>query len=376
MHEPKPRDLIATAMAGDIPPRVPYWVGRMPEAFRERMEREAGRPLDQVYHLDNGERYVGPRSLGKPPWDLPWDNLPDNEEEEARLQERFARYLPEERPPGLRVSEYGSITVPGSLYHLRRMIYPLEHATGLDAIDAFPWPDVRAHWRWQGLEQQTREHLDQGYWVMGGVGSLYETSWFIRGQEQLLVDTYENPEFAAKLLDRVADDLEYKAVQLARAGVDCLGVGDDMGHQRQLFMRPDNLRKWILSRWDRVISAARAVKPDITVNFHTDGRCEEMLPDLMGMGVTAINPVQPECDDPEHLKRTFGPKLVLMGTLSSRVLTFGTPDEVRDEVRTRMDTAKRWGGMMITPNNVPDVNTPYENFKAFFEACEQYAAVE
>jgi len=89
-------------------------------------------------------------------------------------------------------------------------------------------------------------------------------------------------------------------------------------------MLPEMLRKWILSRWERIIGAAKAIKPDIRVNFHTDGRSEEMIPDLMAIGVTAINPVQPECDDPEHLKRKFGRKLVLKGTLSSRVLTFGT----------------------------------------------------
>jgi uroporphyrinogen decarboxylase len=174
------------------------------------------------------------------------------------------------------------------------------------------------------------------------------------------------------LLDRVAADLEYKAVRLARAGVDCLGCGDDMGHERQLFMRPERLRHWILSRWERIIGAARAVKPDLKVDFHTDGRSEEMIPDLMAIGVTAINPVQPECDDPEHLKRTFGRRLVLKGTVSSAVLTFGSPAQVRAEVSERMATARRWGGMVITPNNVPDVNTPHPNFRAFLDACEEY----
>jgi len=363
-------------MEGGVPWRTPYGVSHMPEAFRRRMEAEAGRPLSEVYHLDNGERAVGPRSLGLPPWDLPWDSPLGNEDEEDVLRQRFARYLPAEPPAGLRVSEYGSITVPGSTYHLRRMIFPLEQATSPDAIDEFPWPDVRAEWRWQGVEQEARDYLQQGYWVAGGVGALFEASWYIRGQQQLLIDTYESPEFAARLLDRMAEDLQYKAVRLARAGVDSLGCGDDMGHQRQLFMSPANLRKWILSRWERIIAAAKAVKPDIKVDFHTDGCCEEMVADLMAIGVTAINPVQPECDDPEHLKQTFGRKLVLKGTLSSHVLTFGNPDDVRAEVRARMATAKRWGGMMVTPNNVPDANTSYENFQAFLDACEEYGRTD
>ena len=190
------------------------------------------------------------------------------------------------------------------------------------------------------------------------------------------MDTYINPEFAAHLLDRMTQYLEYKSVRLAKMGVDVLSGGDDMGHQQQLFMRPDLLRKWLLSRWERIIGSAKAVKPDIKVDFHTDGRSEEMIPDLIAIGVTAINPVQSECDDPEYLKQKFGRKLVLIGTLSSHVLTFGSPSEVKAEIKTRMDTAKRWGGMIITPNNCPDVTTPYENFRAFLDACEEYGRIE
>ena len=93
---------------------------------------------------------------------------------------------------------------------------------------------------------------------------------------------------------------------------------------------------------------------------------------MMRMGVTAINPVQPECDDPEHLKRTFGSKLVLVGTLSSNTYTFGSPADVKAEIKIRMETGKRWGGLILSHNNSPDVNTPYENMVAFLEAADEY----
>ena len=190
------------------------------------------------------------------------------------------------------------------------------------------------------------------------------------------MDIYINPEIAEYLLDRMTKDAEYKAMRLAKMGVDQIGGGDDMGHQEQLFMSPEMMRKWIISRWERVIAAAQNIKSDTKIDFHTDGRTEEMVPDLLAIGVTSINPVQPECDDPEHLKQKFGSKLVLKGTLSSKAFTFGTPDEVRAEIKIRMDTAKKWGGMIITHNNAPDVNTPYANFRAFLDACEEYGRVE
>ena len=105
------------------------------------------------------------------------------------------------------------------------------------------------------------------------------------------------------------------------------------------------------------------------------GEVPERIPDMMAIGVTAINPVQPECDDPELLKQTFGRKLVLKGTLSSRTLTFGTPSDIRAEIEVRMDTGKRWGGLMLTPNNAPDVNTPLDNFRAFLDAAEEHGRI-
>jgi uroporphyrinogen decarboxylase len=366
-----PRDTMATLMDGGLPDRVPYSLSA-PQTFWAQLADEFGRPAQEVYHLETGQRGVAPRARGKPPWDIPWDNPPDDEEQEEYLRQRWAAYLPADLPPRLRVSEYGSITVPGSSYHLRRMIYPLRDATSIDAIDALPWPDVSEPWRWDGVEEQVRQYRAQGYWVGGSVGSLFESCWYLRSQEQFLMDTLINPEFAAHLLDRMARDLEYKAVRLARMGVDSISCGDDMGHERQLFMRPEQLRRWILSRWERIIGAARQVRPGLKVDFHTDGRSEEMIPDLLAIGVNAINPVQPECDDPEHLKSTYGRRLVLKGTLSSWVLTFGTPQQVRDEIRVRMDTARRWGGVMITPNNMPDINTPMANFRAFLDACEEF----
>ena len=371
----KPRDLMATIMDGGIPSRIPYSLPA-PRAFWDELAEELGRPPGEVYHLDNGDRRLNPGARGKPPWDNSFDNPPDNDEEEEFLRERFARYLPAEKIPGLRVSEYGSITVPGSSFHLRRMIYPLRDATDLREVDEFPWPDITEAWRWEALEAEVKSLLDQGYWVVGGVGSLFEPAWYLRSQEQLLMDTYLNPEFAAYLLDRMAQDLEYKAIRLARLGVDAVGCGDDMGHERQLFMRPDQLYEWILSRWERILGAAKAIKPDLKVDFHTDGCSEEMVPDLMALGVTAINPVQPECDDPEHLKQTFGSKLVLKGTLSSWVLTFGSPQQVKAEIKIRMETGKRWGGVVITPNNQPDTNTTHANFRAFLDACEEYGRVD
>jgi len=360
-----------TVYEGGVPDRIPYYI-MLPSWARKRLEKELGEKPEKIFHLDWGVRSVLPRSLGKPPWDQPWDDPPDNPEHEKVLWQRYRDYLPDIDDPTRRVAEDGIMTTAGSLYHLRRMYHPLEKAKDPKALDDYPFADYTEEWRWEGIEEEVKKYKKEGFFVGGGVGSIYENTWFVRGQEQLLIDLYENPAFAEKLLDVITERRRYIAVRLAKMGVDSISLGDDMGTQRGLFMALPMLKKWILSRWQRVISAAQKVKPGLYVDFHSDGKNEEAIPEMMRIGVTAINPVQPECDDPEHLKRKFGKKLVLVGTLSSRTYTFGAPEEVKAEIRIRMETGKRWGGLILSHNNSPDINTPYENMRAFLEAAEEY----
>ena len=355
--------------------RVPYSLSVPPE-FWPWLERRVGADRVEVFRRDYGCRAVGMRRMGKPPWDQPWGDPPTDDEIERELWKRFKKYLPNLGVPGRRVTEYGCMTVPGSMYHLRRHYFPMAGMSEVSELAAYPWPDVSEQWRWEGIGEEIRGKLDQGYWVIAGVGSIYETAWLCRGQEQLLVDLYENPSFAAALLDRITADCEYVARRLARYGVDLLTGGDDMGIQGGLVMSLPMLDRWILSRWEKVIAAARSVKPGIKIGFHTDGKMGEAIPRMVEIGVNAINPVQPELDDPGELKQRYGRKLVLSGTVGARTLAFGPVDRIRAEIAERMETAKTYGGMIITSNNTPDWNTPYEHFGAFLEACEEYGILD
>jgi len=367
----RPRELLATVMFGGAGERVPYAL-QVPPDFYDWAREQTGQNPTQRWHLDNGERLVGPRMFGKPLWDRPWGEPLEDPEVEQVLWERFRRYLPKIDNPTRRVTEYGCMTVRGSMYHLRRHYYPMAKMTSVRELADYPFPDWTEEWHWEGVEETVRDCLARGYWVSGSVGSIFETAWSCRGQQQFFLDFYENPKFAGFLLERTMADCEYKARRLAAMGVDSLEVGDDMGTQHGLFMSRAMLREWILSRWERVLGAARAMKPDIRVVFHTDGKIEEIIPDLIAIGATTVGPIQPELDDPEELKRIYGPRLVLKGTLSAKTLTFGSPEEVQAEVKTRVETGKRWGGLFLSSNNTPDYNTPWENMLTFLDAAEEY----
>ena len=75
-----------------------------------------------------------------------------------------------------------------------------------------------------------------------------------------------------------------------------------------------------------------------------------------------------------RLKEQFGADLILLGTICTRTLAFGTPEDVRAETIERMDTAKQYGGMMLMPCNRP-VELPFENLVAYLQAAEEHCIV-
>jgi uroporphyrinogen decarboxylase len=126
-------------------------------------------------------------------------------------------------------------------------------------------------------------------------------------------------------------------------------------------------------RWAEVWSAARAVKPDIEIFYHSDGNIMDIIPELIEIGVTILNPIQPECVDPKMIKRQFGDRIVLNGTIGTQTtMPFGTADDVRRTVQQRVEALADDGALMLAPTHVLEPEVPIANVEAFFDACRDY----
>ena len=203
-------------------------------------------------------------------------------------------------------------------------------------------------------------------------GDLFETAYRLRGFESFLIDLVERKELANYLLDQAAAMLMRSALLLARAGVDILMLDDDVGSPSGLIIGPEMWREFFGSRLARVIRAAREVSPELLVFYHSDGDFTRLVPDLIEIGVDAINPVQPDCMDAVALKRDFGERLALWGTVgTAQQWDCGTPDEIREEVGERIATLGKGGGLLMAPAYDVDF-TPFENLVAFAEVVKAY----
>jgi len=151
-------------------------------------------------------------------------------------------------------------------------------------------------------------------------------------------------------------------------GVDGGYFGDDYGAQKSLLFSPRIWRELFKPRLARMFAVFR--EAGLPVIMHSDGDIAEIVPDLVEIGLTALNPVQPEVSDHAWLKRTFGDRLAFYGGVSTQtVLPHGTPAEVRTAVTACTGTLAADGtGLVIAPSHRMTADIPMENVDALLRA--------
>jgi uroporphyrinogen decarboxylase len=277
------------------------------------------------------------------------------------------------------IDEWGQGHIPtmsDDLYHshLEGYVYPmLKLSTPQDALE-YPLPDIEADYRYEVTAKEIQRIHDRGLAVMAGMAcTIFEVAWAMRSMELLLMDFMDNQEFAEVLLDRITAKRIIQAQRFAELKPDVIMFGDDIASQRGMLMSVPMWRKWLKPRLASVIAASKRVNPNVLAFYHSDGDATAIIPDLIKIGVEVLNPLQPECMDPFTLKKLYGDRLSFWGTLGTQsTLPFGSPDDVRHDIKKRCEIVGTGGGLLIAPTHMVEPEVPWENLVAFVESVKEY----
>jgi uroporphyrinogen decarboxylase len=282
----------------------------------------------------------------------------------------FSQYLAVQ--DNVTVDEWGVGRKQAGYHHYAEIIHPMQSLSP-EEIRAYPFPDLDREYRYSEVPSEVARIHEKGLAAAYFAGSIFETAWYLRGLEQLFVDMISNAPVSDYLFDRITGIVAEAAKYLARSGLDLLILGDDIATQTGLMMSLEMWRQHLKPRMAAVIQAAKQENPDILIFYHSDGNVWDAIPDLIGVGVEVLNPVQPECMDPADVKREFGEHLSFFGTVGvQKTMSFGSPEEVSAEVRLRIETVGENGGLLLAPSHVLQPGTPWENIVAFFAAVEEF----
>jgi uroporphyrinogen decarboxylase len=240
------------------------------------------------------------------------------------------------------------------------------------ALEHYVPPDPNRPELYTEAERVVKTYGD-AYWIVGVTPTtIFEAAWALRGYERLMMDMAADEGKANRVLEIPYQYHKTVTQQLVQLGVDMIWLGDDVGGQQAMLMSPKMWRKYLKPRMAELIAALRSLNPAIKIAYHTDGVAYPIIPELIEIGIDVLNPIQPLAMDPVSLKKEYGGQLCFWGSLDiQQTIPFGTPDDVKREVITRLKTIGQGGGLIIGPTHNLQLDTPLENFWALVNTIRE-----
>jgi len=217
------------------------------------------------------------------------------------------------------------------------------------------------------------EGTDIGLFVLLG-------SWFtdaydrVFGFDNFMWQVLDGRDLVEEVLTLHARYYAEMAERLVQYPLTFLYVGDDLAYKKGTFIRPELMRALWVPRMQWVFQPA--LDKGIPILYHSDGNIEALIPDLLEMGINALNPIEPYGMDIEAIHRRYGKRLALVGNLDvGGALSRGTADEVRAEARALIDAVGREGDLVLASSHSITENVIPENYLAMVETAQTYGVL-
>jgi len=357
------RERVALALSHKEPDHIPvdYWA--TPEVNAKLMNHFGFSTLEEVLqHFDVDFRYIdGPKYTGPEP-EVHADGSVEDHWGVPRFRVKVSS--------GEKAGSYSEVSS-----------YPLEKAVSIEEILDYPkWPSPD-FFDYECVRGQVEAAKRSGKVVifMGdrlNRCALLKPAMYLRGVEQILLDFMLNPGIAECIFQKITEFyLEYarRTFEAAGDGIDIFMTGDDFGAQYGPLISPDMWRDFIRSGFKAFIDLGKQY--GYKVAHHTCGSVKPIIPDFIECGLDILNPVQPEVEnmDRRELKKMFGNRLCFHGAISiQKTMPFGTPEDIRSEVRERFETLGPNGGFIFCTAHNIQADTSIENIKALFDAYREF----
>jgi uroporphyrinogen decarboxylase len=378
----KPRERVWAALNHQEPDRIPIDLGgtivsSIAKTAYFDLKKYLGMPLEEINMLDHVQQ------------------LPYVDED---LLQRFCAdfrmvQLPAATAPGLAVFEegdyYAFIDRWGSKLHMPKdgglyfdwVDFPIKEAS-LQALENYHWPRPDPLEANQKLAEQAKQlYHNTDYAIVGSAvigGGIFEQPARTMGLQNFLMALIAEPKFADRLMERITDIyIESCSNYLDELGqyIQVFTFWDDVCTQDGWLIRPDLYRRMVKPKQKRLVEAIKK-KTGAKLFYHSCGATYDLIPDLIEIGFDILNPVQVSARgmDTRRLKQDFGRDIVFWGggVDTQRVLPFGKPEEVVDEVRRRIDDLAPGGGFVFAAIHNIQAFVPPENVVAAFDTALEY----
>jgi uroporphyrinogen decarboxylase len=254
-------------------------------------------------------------------------------------------------------------------------------------VEKYTLPDPLDPSRFGGLRDAATKVLEQEKraLVIGNISAgIFELYLWTRGFKDGYSDWAGNPVLAKKILHKYTDlQLAYweRMFEVMNGiPIDVVQMADDLAGQNTVLISPNSYRK-LLKPFHKEMFDYIHSKTEAKIFFHSCGAVRKLIPDLIEVGVDILNPVQVNAADMDsaELKREFGKDICFWGGGVDTQSAFDeshTPEEVRADVRKRIEDFMPGGGFVFNTVHNIQGNVPAENIMAMWETLQEYGVYQ
>jgi Uroporphyrinogen decarboxylase (URO-D) len=196
----------------------------------------------------------------------------------------------------------------------------------------------------------------------------------IRDIQEWYMSTLVRPDFIKEVFERQTDiavENLKKLFSIAGNVVDVVYLcGNDFGTQQSTFCDLEGFREFYVPYYRKMTQWIHA-NTEWKIFKHSCGAVEPLLQGFIEAGFDILNPVQISAAgmNPEKLKEKYGKQLVFWGggVDTQKMLAFGTPDDVKKQVRELCSVFSREGGFVFNTVHNIQANVPVENVAAMID---------
>ena len=254
--------------------------------------------------------------------------------------------------------------------------YPLQNAKTIDDLNKHRWPSTEWFNYSTLLDRISAVQANGEHCLMIGSGNLFESSWYMRGFQQMFMDFVLNPELVHGIMEHVTSFyIEHagKILSIAKGNIDLAFTADDIGDQRGLLISLQMWEEFIKPYHIRLNKVIHEF--GVKVIYHSDGSVMDAVDGLIDMGIDVLQALQFSAEkmDTVELKNKYGDNLCFQGGVSVQTtLPFGSQEDVRQEVEKLITVLGKNGGYILGPSHAIQAGTPPENIVMMFDTARDF----
>ena len=238
-------------------------------------------------------------------------------------------------------------------------------------LDEWRPPDPDAPWRYERLKERVARYKGERA-IIASFADPFSVANEVRGSADHFMDFVRHPDWVDRLTGMIRDYYKSYIRNCLEVGADVIFIGGDYAATNWPMLRREHFVRHVIPVLKDLVDEAQRGGGKVTK--HTDGNIYPILDLIVDTGIDGLHPIDPNAGmDLGDVKQKYGDRVCLMGNVDcAEILTWGTVEEVRDDVRRCLRQAAAGGGYICMSSNSIHSAVKPENYAALVSAIHEY----